>query len=209
MYAVDVATTAATITSCTFIDCATAVRWNVNADTSGKLDGSSFISGGTGHGIELGTNTPTTISLVSVAFSGYGGTPGSNPTESSGSTDAAIYNNSGKTITINVSGGTTPSIRNGAGATTVVNSTVAVTVTPIVAGSEVRAYQTGTSTEVDGVEPTTGTSCVLSLPSGTAVDIVVFCYSPPKIPVRIENVSFTVAQNLNPFQRDDPNFSNP
>lgn len=208
-YAVRVTTTTPTLTNCNFINCATALLWDINADTNGSLDGSSFTSGGTGHAIELGTNTPTTIALTNITFTGYGGTPGSNPTPSSGSTDAAIYNNSGKTITINVSGGTTPAIRNGAGATTVVNSTVAVTVTPIAVGTEVRAYLTGTSTEVDGVESSAGTSQVLSLPSAVAVDIITLCTSPPKIPTRKENVSFSVAQNFDPFQRTDPNFNNP
>jgi hypothetical protein len=197
------------LTNCKFINCDTAVFWDRDATTSGRLDGSSFISGGTGHGLRLGPNTPTTIALTSVTFTGYSGTPGSNPTESSGSADAAIFNDSGKAITINVSGGTTPSVRNGANSTTVVNSTFAVTVTPIVVGSEVRAYLTGTATEVDGVESAASTSQVLALPSGAAVDIVVLSYSPPRIPVRVENQTFTVSQNFNPFQRADPNFSNP
>jgi len=121
-----------------------------------------------------------------------------------------VRNESGGAITINVSGGDTPSTEDiGGGSSTTVNSTVSVTVTPLTAGSEVRAYLTGTATEVDGTESSSGSSHTLSLASGTAVDIVILCYSPPKIPVRIQNVSFTVAQNLNPFQRDEPNFSNP
>jgi hypothetical protein len=211
-YQFHVTTSTPVITSCQFINCATAVLWDRNADTSGKLDSCIFTSGGTGHAIELGTNTPTTISLVSVTFAGYGGTPGSNPTPSSGSTDAAIYNNSAKTITINVSGGTTPAVRNGAGATTVVNSTIALTVTPLVTGSEVRAYLTGTSTESDGTESSTGSSHVLSLPSGVAVDIVVLgpvTGSTQYVPVRLENKTFSVAQNLDPGQQVDRNFLNP
>lgn len=125
------------------------------------------------------------------------------------SIDAAIYNNSGGAITLNVSGGTTPTIRNGSGATTTVNSTVTITVTPLTTGSEVRAYATGTSNELSGTESSTGSSYALSLPSGTAVDIVILCYSPPKVPVRFQNVSFTVNQNLNPGQLTDRNFSNP
>lgn len=208
-YQLRVTTTTPILTGNEYVNCATAILWDRNADTSGKIDNSAFTSGGTGHAIELGTNTPTTLAFTGITFSGYGGTPGSNGTPSSGSTDAAVYNNSGKTITINVSGGTTPAVRNGASSTTVVNSTVAVTVTPLTTGSEVRAYLTGTSTETDGTESSSGSSHVLSLPSGVAVDIVVLCYSPAKIPVRIENVSFSVAQNLNPFQRDDANFLNP
>ncbi len=209
-YALNIAT-AGTATNCRFVNCGTAVYWNVNADTSSRLDGSEFISGGagTGHGIELSSNCPSTLGLINVGFSAYGGTPGSNLVPASGSTDAAIYNNSGKEITINVSGGDTPSVRNGAGATTIVNSTVAVTVSPIVDGTEVRAYLTGTATYVDGTESSSGGGFTLSLPSGVAVDIVVLCYNPPMIPVRIQNMSFSVAQTLNPFQQTDRNFENP
>ena len=65
------------------------------------------------------------------------------------------------------------------------------------------------SSLVAGTESSTGSSYGLALPSGTAVDIVVLCYSPPKVPVRIQNVSFTVDQNLNPNQLTDRNFNNP
>lgn len=159
-----------------------------------------------GHAIKL-LNTGT-YSFVGNTFTGYGGTPGSNLTEDSGSTDAAIYNDSGGLVTLNISGGgTTPSVRNGPGSTTVIASTISLTVTPLSTGSEVRAYLTGTSTEVDGTESSTGSSHVLSLSSGVAVDIVVI--KPGYESVRFENVSFTANQNFNPVQRVDRNFWNP
>lgn len=134
-YGIVIDTTIPIITNNTFNNCATAVFWNVNADTIQKLSGSTFNSGGGGHAIELSANTPSTITLTNVIFNGYtGGTPGSNDTPNSGSVDAAIYNNSGKAITINITNGTTPAVRNGAGATTVVNAgavTVQVTVQTI------------------------------------------------------------------------------
>jgi hypothetical protein len=216
-YSVKVATTAADVRNSSFVNAADAatggsgVLWNVNANTSGKLDGCSFTSGGgNGHGIELGTDCPTTIALSDVDFSGYGGTPGSNPTSSSGSLAAAIFNDSGKTITISVSGGTTPSVRNGVGATTIVNSTITLTVTPLATGSEVRAYLTGTSTAVDGTESSTGSSHALAIPSGVAVDIKIHNYTPvPYTPVEIINKTFTVSQNLDPVQQVERNYFNP
>lgn len=121
-YQIDVATTAPVLTGNTYTNCATAIRWNVATDTNGKLDNSTFTSGGTGHAIELGANCPSNITLTSVTFSGYAGSNGSTGNE-------AIYNNSGKAITINITGGTTPSIQNGTGAsTTVLSNTVAVSV---------------------------------------------------------------------------------
>jgi len=128
VYQIRVTATTPIITNCNFVNAAIGILWDRNADTNTKLDGTNFTSGGTGHAIELGTNCPTAITLSSVGFTGYGGTPGSNPTASTGSTNAAIYNNSGKTITITITAGTTPAIRNGVGATTVV-VTGAVTLT--------------------------------------------------------------------------------
>lgn len=133
-YALDISTVSY-VTNCKFINCATSIKWNVNSNTNTYLDGTSFTSGGTGHAIEFGANTPTSLTFNNVSFTGYGGTPGSNGTASSGSTDAAIYNNSGKTITITVTGtGNSPSVRNGVGSTTVIVAgavTASVTVTTL------------------------------------------------------------------------------
>lgn len=121
-----------------------------------------------------------------------------------------VENSSAGLVTINVSGGgSTPTVTNTGGGSSVVNSNVGITVTPLTTGSEVRVYLTGTSTQVDGIESSVGSSFTFSVGSGVAVDIVVLCYSPPKIPVRLVNVSFTSDQNLNPGQLEDRNFSNP
>ena len=102
------------------------------SDTNTRLDGSSFISGGLGHAMELGASCPSEITLTNVSFTSYSGTPGSNLIANSGSVNDAIYNNSGKAITINITGGDTPSIRNGAGATTtVIAGTVLLQITVI------------------------------------------------------------------------------
>lgn len=130
---------------------------------------------------------------------------------------AAVVNGTGDAWTINNSGGDTPYVRNIGAATTTVNATVSVTVTPVFIGSEVRAFLTGTSTEVGGgVENSAGTSVVLSLESGIAVDIWVLSTptaSRPDdiaaVPVQLQNVSFTVSQSLDPQQRLSPNFDNP
>jgi hypothetical protein len=71
---------------------------------------------------------------VGNTFSGYG---------AGGSTDAAIYNNSGGAVTLNISGGGgTPTVRNGAGASTTVNNTVSIEIVANVtlSGAEVRIY---------------------------------------------------------------------
>jgi len=46
--------------------------WDVNTDTDGKLDSSSFTKGTAAtHAIELGTSSPTSVTLRNIAFSGY------------------------------------------------------------------------------------------------------------------------------------------
>lgn len=122
-----------------------------------------------------------------------------------------VRNESTSAITINVSGGTYPPSHEdiGGGSDTTFSATITITVTPVVVGSEVRAYVTGTSTEVDGVESAASTSVDLDLVASQAVDIVVLCYDPAMIPVRRNNITFTASQNWDPVQRVDPNFSDP
>jgi hypothetical protein len=89
---------------------AVALLWNVATNPNGKLDGTAFQSSGTGHAIEFGPNTPDTIALFGVGFSGYGADDTAN---------AAIFNNSGKNIEIIIlGGGSVPTVHNGSGAST-------------------------------------------------------------------------------------------
>lgn len=122
-YQIRVTTTTPVLTTNKFVNCATALLWDRDADTNGKLDGCTFISGGTGHAIEFGTNTPgdpTEITLTNVIFTDYG----ANET-----TDAAIYNNSGKHLIIKYAGGNEPTYRNGSGATTTIKTSVTLKMT--------------------------------------------------------------------------------
>lgn len=93
-----------------------AVLWNVATDTDGLLDGVRFTSAGTGHAIELGANTPISISFNDQEYNGYASIDGSTGNE-------VLYNNSSKTITVNYTG-VAPSVRNGAGASTILVNTV-------------------------------------------------------------------------------------
>ena len=75
-------------------------------------------TGGLGHAMEL--TATGTVNLTNTSFLGYG---------ADASTSAAIYNNSGGAVTINVlGGGTPPTVRNGTSATTTINSAVTLTV---------------------------------------------------------------------------------
>jgi hypothetical protein len=104
-------TGAATFTDSSVADSTSeaALRWNVNTDPNGELDNMTFESAGTGHAIELGPNTPSTITLTNHTYTGYAGSDGSTGNE-------VIYNNSNKSITINSD--VAFSVRDGTGAST-------------------------------------------------------------------------------------------
>jgi hypothetical protein len=112
---------------------AVSVGWDVATDTDGLLDGMTFESDGSNHAIELGTNTPSTISINDWTVTNYAAVDGSTGNE-------AIYNNSAKAITINVSGASgTLSVRNGTSASTVlVINPVALSVTCLDADTPVQ-----------------------------------------------------------------------
>ena len=100
-----------------------ALLYNVNADPDGELDDMTFTKGtATTHAIELGSNCPSSITLRGWTTSGYNASNGQN--------DSTIYNNSGKSVTIDVVNGSGNfTYRNGSGASTTVNSSVTLTVT--------------------------------------------------------------------------------
>ncbi len=122
----------------------------VTTATPANIQDCQFVSDGTGHAIEI--TAAGTYTFSGNLFSGYGAT---------GTTDAAIYNNSGGAVTLNISGGgDVPSYRNGSGASTTIVAAANVTLTGLKIGSEVRAYvgtDPATSTELAGTE-SSGTS---------------------------------------------------
>lgn len=155
-----------------------------------------------GHAIELTTPRVASQTSKGNVFNSYGST---------GTNDAAIYNNTAGAVSIAVTNGgvvSQHSYRNGTSASTTVTGSVSVTVRPIVIGSEVRAYRVSDGVEVDGVESSLATSQSLTLVSGEAVNIIVLSYDPPRVPIRVENVSFTNDQDFIVSQTFDRNFNN-
>jgi len=165
-YQIRVINTTPTLTNNRFVNCATAILWNRNDVTDGKLDGCTFISGGTGHAIEFGTSTPgdpTELALNGITFSGYG---------AGGTTDAAIYNNSGKHLIINIVDGTTPTVRNGSGASTTLNLnqvTTTITVKDLITGSPIEGAEVlVTASDGTGTMPFQKTISTLTRSDSTA-----------------------------------------
>lgn len=168
----------ATFADMAFVDCPTITqnsavvsgsrftRSKVTSNAPNSISTCAFTgSTGTGHAIEI--TTAGTYTFAGNTFTGYG---------TAGSTDAAIYNNSGGAVTLNVtSGGSTPTIRNGAGASTTVNNNVSVTLTGLKNPTEIRVFNAGTTTERSGTgaENVTSGSHTFAMPSGTSVDIAI------------------------------------
>jgi hypothetical protein len=258
-YQISVSTTTPDLRSNNFTNCPTAILWDRNADTSGKLDecsftyGASLAAGTPGHAIELGSNTPSAISLIDVLFAGYGAdlvefhttndvssgddtvtktghgyttgeqvmyrkqggtqaigltdatvyyvravtsstlafyatnanaladtsrinlTAGGSETHQVASMAATIYNNAAKAVQITIAGGTTPTIRNGSGAsTTLVLGQTTVTLTGLINGSEVRVYDSGDDSVIDGTESVTGNEFSFADDAGNTVYIRIF-----------------------------------
>ena len=127
-------------------------------------------------------------------------------------TDAAIYNNSGGEVTLNIGGGgdSSPTVRNGGGATTILCAgQVNLTLTSIVTCSEVRIYSAGTTTELGGEEnsDTTFVYTYLYSPS-TLVDIVV--HKADYEYYRLEDYELGAANASLPIaQQFDRQYSNP
>ena len=115
---------------------------------------------GSGHAIEI--TAPGTYDFDAQFFTGFG---------SNGANDAAIYNNSGGAVTINVlSGGDNPTFRDGTGASTAVVNSVTVTLNDLVAGSVVYILNTTDSVEIARlVEPTSTFSTTVNYTADKAL----------------------------------------
>jgi len=185
----------ATVTGCFFTD--SLVTSNDPADISSC----SFVSSGTGHGIEI--TAAGTYTFSANTFDGYAGTNGSTGNE-------AVYNNSGGAVTLNIAGGgDTPSIRNGAGASTTVNNNRTVTLTGLKNPSEVRVFTAGSTSEISGTgaENVTDGDHAFSVPVGTDVDIVILALGYQNM--RILGYSVDADATLPIAQQLDRQYANP
>jgi len=177
----------------------------ITSDSPELISNSTFTFN-SGHAIELTSAVSSEFTFSNNTFIGYG---------ASGSTDAAIYNNSGKAVIINVTdGGSTPTIRNGAGASTTVNNAVVLSLSNLVDDTEVRIYTSGTITEVAGQESVTGGtfSYAYNYAASTFVDIVIFkeSYLFNEPDGRIKNFELGNTNTTIPInQRFDRNYNNP
>jgi hypothetical protein len=181
-----------------------ALLYDLAADPNGELDNCTFTMPATStHAIEFGTSIASSITLSGCDFFGYGSTNNAN--------DSIFhFKDTGGAITLNLVGCTNDgggfSYRTD-GATITIATSITVTFTGIVNGTEIRVYNTGTSTEKDGIESVTGGAFAASLSSGSGYDVVAIY--PGYVPIRLENQSWTASTSVNLNQQLDGNFENP
>lgn len=201
--AADVTVSTATISDTEFRTNTASGVAMINDFSASDMSGCIFTQVGSGHAIEI--TTPGTYTFNNLLFDSFG---------ADGTTSAAVYNNSGGSVTINVSGGgDTPTVRNGTGASTTISNTINVTLAGLPTGGvEVRIYDdTGTpgspvaGTEIAGNENVTSGSFSFSDSANNNVIIVVFdtvntregVYLQYTIPTSDASIPFTLLADRN------------
>lgn len=148
-----------------------AAIWDVAVDPEIELTDVSFISAGTGHGLELGINSPTTITLTDVSFNGYATSDGSTGNE------AIWVRRTSGTVTIALDGAI-PSVRTDGATVIIPPPTRSLTISDLPAGAELRVYDLDSAdfnelgTELAGVESLPGTTFTYEYPLSKAGDSV-------------------------------------
>lgn len=188
-----------------------AMIWDVNQDPNGELDGMSFTMGTAAtHAIEFGQNSPLTMTLDNITFSGYNTT-----TNNQNDSTFHIKRTSG-TVTINITGTGTPPANltyRSDGATVVIQQNVNVTFDKLKDNSEVRVYNNATGVELDGIENATAGSpdnrnFTSSLSAGTLVNYVI--HNNEYEYIRVEGYTWpSTTTTIDIQQRLDRNYSNP
>ena len=169
------------------------VEWEATTD----IEGSTFeLSAGTTAGHAIKISSAGTYTFTDLTFTGFG---------SDGSNTAAILNDTGGAVVLNVFGGLAPTVKNGVGATTTVNVLTTLTLTGLQTNSEVRVFDAGTTTELAGVE-NSGTSFSANI-AASSVDIVI--HSLGYEYQKIEGADTSSNLTLPIQQRVDRNYRNP
>lgn len=189
----EIAAIGATIVNCSFKS--TTGAGALNIATSAEMDEvTNTTFSGNAYGIRL-----TSVSAAMYAFTGI---------QFSGNTKDIYVAATSGTVTINVTSGDTPTY-DSAGATVVINNPKTLTLTGLIANSEVRIYTHGTITELAGIE-NSGTSFEYqyNYSAGTYVDIVI--HKPEYLYYRIDNYLLANGDASIPIsQQFDRQYANP
>lgn len=112
----------AVFNGCTFDKPSGTIGITGASTTISSVSNSSFISGGTGHAIEI-TGSAANVTLTNVNFSGYAASSGSTGNE------AVFVNIATGSMNLTITGGTTPSVRTAGALVTVISGAVSVDLT--------------------------------------------------------------------------------
>jgi len=201
---------AAVFDSCVFDEPSGAVGFLV--DDLDDVDDCIFNSDGTGHAIELDSSMAgNSYTMSGCSFVGYGST---------GTTDAAIYNNTGGTVTIGVGTGQIPTHYNvGAGSVTTITASVLLYIIvkdtngdPI-SGVQVGIYKTSDRSEIISPTDTDGAGEVdTSYTESTPVEVEVRCRKASSADTpkyinysSIQTIATTIGLSLSVTLQEDPN----
>lgn len=135
---------------------------------STNVSGLTFISGGSGHAIEISDSTNSPFAISNFDFQGYATTDG-------GTGNEVILNTSGNPITISVtdtSGTVTVDTTNSTGAVTI-EQNITINVTKLKDGTEVRVFLTSTLDNTSPYDKPTQLRGVEDLTGGTGTDFFV------------------------------------
>lgn len=169
------------------------VDWKATTD----IESCTFeLSSGTSDAHAIKITAAGTYTFTDLTFTGFG---------SDGSNTAAIINDTGGVVVLNVFEGLAPTVKNGVGAATTVNVLTTLTLTGLQPDSEVRVFDAGTTTELAGVE-NSGTTFTANI-SASSVDIVV--HSLGYEYQKIEGADTSSNLTLPIQQRVDRNYRNP
>jgi len=162
-----------TVNTSTVAADASALVWNVNTDTSGKLDGMKFSKGTNAHhAIQLGTTSPTSVTFSGIKFTGFNASNAQNDS-------MVLVSRTTGSVTINVSGGgDTPSYKT-AGATVVISASVTVSVTVVntsnvaIQNAQTGVYLTSDNSEILNTDTNASGVASTSFSGSTPADIYV------------------------------------
>jgi hypothetical protein len=182
---------------------ASAVVWNVAQDPAGELDNMTFIKGTNAHhAIELGVNSPTTVTLNGQTFTGFNTANGQN--------DSVLHiKRTSGTVTVNTSGVTgTISYKTDGATVTIVNSTT-LTLTGLKNPTEVRIFNAGTTTSIAGEEDVTSGTYSTGIDAATYPSVDISIISLGYQNLRLLGISTTTNRTIPIQQTIDRQYLNP
>lgn len=165
----------------------------IESDDPSLISGSEFAFSD-GHAIEI--TATGTYTFSGNTFSGYG---------ADDTNDAAIYNNSGGSVTLNITNaGDTPTVRNGSGASTTINNAVTHTVTGLASGSQVIWIRVSDDVELENKAESGGeASYSYNYVSDTDVDVQILSLNEKNKITRVtlgsSDATLPASQNTDPF----------